>query len=139
MIIDRIMAIRDESRSLKTVLYARILLLKCYRRHVSHVTNICILKILNLKQNVDCSLVKVSEKPFQDPKLISKSPELIDQKYSYYILYRCLFKKQGLNQHILDRATFSGLFGIFIAVFLNLAWLAISDSSVFKTLVHLVN
>ena len=67
MITKRIMTTRDrESRWLETVLYARrILLLECYRRCVSHMAKSCISKILNLKQNVDCDLVKVAEKTFQ--------------------------------------------------------------------------
>ena len=75
MITKRIMAVRDrKSRWLETVLYARkILLLECYTRYVSHMTKNCILKILNLKENVDCNLVEIGEKPFQAPKFILKS------------------------------------------------------------------
>ena len=69
------MAIRDRKSSwLETVLYARkILLLECYTRYVSHMNKNCILKILNLKENVDWNLVEIGEKPFQAPKFILKS------------------------------------------------------------------
>ena len=64
-----------ESRWLETILYARrILLLECYRKYVSHVIKSCILKILNLKENVDCkNFVQVAEKQIQAPKLMLKS------------------------------------------------------------------
>ena len=71
-------------------------------------TKNCILKILNLKQNVDCNLVEVAEKPFQAPKFILKSPKLIDQKYMCYILYRYLLKYPGLKKDTFDSATLSG-------------------------------
>ena len=69
------MAIRDrEYRWLEAVLYARrVLLLECYRRYVSHMTKSCVLKILNLKQNIDGNFKEVTEKPFQASKFTLKS------------------------------------------------------------------
>ena len=71
------MTISDrESRWLEIVIYERrILLVEC---DILPVCEGCILKILNFKQNVDCSLVEVTEKPFQASKFILKSPKLTD-------------------------------------------------------------
>ena len=71
------MTISDrESRWLEIVIYERrILLAEC---DVLPVCEGCILKILSFKQNVDCSLVEVTEKTFQASKFILKSPKLTD-------------------------------------------------------------
>ena len=68
-----------ESRWLETVLLARIILLiKCYSRYVSHTTKSCILKILNLKQNLDFKFfAEVVEKPLTALGFIFKSLKLI--------------------------------------------------------------
>ena len=80
MVTKRIMAIRDrESRWLETVLYTRrLLLLECYRMHISCMIKTCILKILTLKQNVYWNLAEVAERPFQPPKFILQSWKLVD-------------------------------------------------------------
>ena len=66
-------------------------------------------KILNLKQNVDCNLAEVAEKPFRASKFILKSPKLIFEKIrSIGAVHWYLLKNQGLKQHIFDRATLSG-------------------------------
>ena len=50
---------RELWERLETVLLARrILLLECHSWYVSHMTKSCILKILNLKQNLDCNLFR---------------------------------------------------------------------------------
>ena len=40
-------------------------------------TKSCILKVLNVKQDVVWNLAEVVEKPFQTPKFTFKSPQLI--------------------------------------------------------------
>ena len=54
-----------------------ILLLEFYWKYASHMTKSCMLKIVNLKQNVDFNLAEVTEKLFQPPKFILKSLKLI--------------------------------------------------------------
>ena len=59
MVTKRMVAIRDgESRWLETVLFEIKILLECYSRYVSHMIEIFILKIHNLKQIVDCNLAR---------------------------------------------------------------------------------
>ena len=50
------------------------------------------------------TFAEVVEKLFREPKLILKSPKLIDKKL---LLYRYLLKNQRLKQHIFDTATLS--------------------------------
>ena len=50
-------------------------------RHFSHVIKSSILKNLNLRKKSDCKFRGTfREKPFQTPKIIFKSPKLIDQE-----------------------------------------------------------
>ena len=82
MVTKRIVAIRDrESTWLEIVLISRrILLIECYSKYVGHMAKSCILKLLNLKQNV----VEVVEKPFKASKFIFKRPRLISYKLLLY-------------------------------------------------------
>ena len=54
----------------------------------------CILKILNLNQNVYCNLLEVAEKPFQALKFVLKSIKLtLRKKCPYSELFWCAFSR----------------------------------------------
>lgn len=98
-----IMETRDrEPMWLEKVLLARRILLLEQNRFVSHMTKSCILKVLTVKQDVFWNLAEVVEEPFQTPKFIFKSPQLISLKL---LLNRYLWKNQNWSNRFLTETT----------------------------------
>ena len=80
---------------------------KIYIRHLSHMTKSRIFNNLNLRKKIRTQLSRhFPEKPFEAPKIITKSPKLISQES---LSYGHLFKDKRLKFTFLREPTFQVL------------------------------